>query len=130
MKDPKLTKEPTDSLKRFLTIKKNGNAIDLSESYKMYTNQLTKLVFESEIYKVTFKTLKKSYNLFLSANELICNDCIGYLKENLGVEIFGDGSFFEVISYTHDFKMIFDTENSTFIDTDTVQNGVVYFYKE
>jgi len=130
MKNPKLTTAPTGSLKRFLTIKKNGNAIDLSESYKMYTNQLAKLVFESEIYKVTFKTLKKSYNLFLSANELICNDCINNLKNNLGVEIDGDGSFFEVLNYTHDFKIIFDAENTTFIDTDTVKNGVAYFYKE
>ena len=129
MKNPKLTKESTDSVNRFLTIKKNGNAIDLSGSYKMYANQFTKLLFESEIYKVTFKTIKKSYNLFLSANELICNDCIGNLKNNLGVEVYGDGSFFEVLNYTHDFKIIFDTENTTFIDTDTVKSGVAYFYK-
>lgn len=130
MNNSKLTNESTDSIKRSLTIKKNGNAIDLSGSYKMYTNQLTKLAFESEIHKVTFKTLKKSCNLFFSANELICEDCVDNLKVKLDIEINGDGSFFEVLNYVQDFKILFDTENTTFIDTDTVKNGVAYFYKE
>jgi len=91
---------------------------------------MSKILFQSEIFKVTFKTIKESYNLFLSANELICNDCINYLKKNLGIEIFGDGSFFEVLNYTQNFEIIFDSENSTFIDTDSVENGVVYFYKK
>jgi len=95
----------------------------------MYNNKISKFLFQSEIYKITFKTLKKSYNLFLSVNELICNDCIHYLKKHLGIEIFGDGSFFEILHYSSDFKIIFDNENTTFIDTKTVSNGVVSFYK-
>jgi len=122
-------KNTTDSLKRFFKIYRFNNCIDLSNSYNIHNNKLSKFLFESEIYKVTFKTLKKSYNLFLTANELICTDCIDNLKKNLGVEIFGDGLFFEILSYTQDFKIIFDTENTTFIDTNTVKKGVVYFYK-
>jgi len=96
----------------------------------MRNNKISRVLFESEIFKVTFKTIKKSYNLFLNANELICSECIYHLKKYLGIEIFGDGSFFEILNYTDDFKIIFDTENTTFIDTDTVNNGTVYFYKE
>lgn len=122
-------KNNLSNLIRYFKINKLNNCIDLSDSYKMYSDQFSKLLFESEIYKVTFKTLKKSYNLFLSANELICNDCISNLKKNLGIEIFGDGSFFEILNFTHDFKITFETENTIFIDTNTVKNGIVYFYK-
>jgi len=125
MNNSKLTSESTDSVQRFLTLKKNGNTIDLGESYKMYPNQLTKLAFESEIHKVTFKTLKNSCNLFFSTNELICEDCVANLKINLDIEIDGDGSFFEVLNYTQDFKILFDTVYTTLIDT--VKNGVAYF---
>ena len=114
---------------RYFKIKRCNNSIDLSESYSMCNNQMSRLLFESEIFKVTFKTLKKSYNLFLNANELICNECLNQLKNYLGIEIFGDGSYFEILNYTDDFKIIFDSENTTFINTDTVTNGVVCFYK-
>jgi len=119
-----------NSLARYFKINRCNNCIDLSDSYSMCNNKMSKILFQSEIFKVTFKTIKESYNLFLSANELICNDCINYLKKNLGIEIFGDGSFFEVLNYTQNFEIIFDSENSTFIDTDSVENGVVYFYKK
>jgi len=116
-------------IQRFLNITCVNNCIDLSNSFSIYNQKVSKLLFESEIYKVTFKTLKKSYHLFLSANELICNNCINYLKKNLGIEVFGDGSFFEILNYSCDFKIIFDTENTSFINTNTVTNGVVSFYK-
>jgi len=116
-------------IQRFLNITCVNNCIDLSNSYSIYNQKISKALFESEIYKVTFKTLKKSYHLFLSANELICNNCINYLKKNLGIEVFGDGSFFEILNYSCDFKIIFDTENTSFINTNTVTNGVVSFYK-
>ena len=117
-------------IQRFLNITHVNNCIDLSNSYSTYNQKISKLLFESEIYKVTFKTLKKSYHLFLSVNELICNNCINYLKKNLGIEIFGDGSFFEILNYSCDFKIIFDTENTSFINTNTVTNGVINFHKK
>jgi len=93
-------------------------------------NRLSQLLFQSEIYEITFKTFKKTFNLFLSPNELICNDYIHNLKKNMNIDIWGDGSCFEVLDYTHDFKIEFDSENTTFVDTDSVTDGVVYFYKE
>lgn len=119
-----------DSIKRFFKVNRINNCIDLSKSFSIYNNKACKKLFASEIYKVTFKTIKNSYSLFLNANELICNDCIKQLKKYLGIEITGDGSYFEVINYTRDFKIVFDKENSTFISTPTVKDGVVYFYKK
>jgi len=118
-----------NSIQRFLNITCVNDCIDLSNSYSIYNQKSSRILFESEIYKVTFKTLKKSYHLFLSANELICNSCINYLKNHLGIEVLGDGSFFEILNYTCDFKIIFDTENTTFINTNTVTNGVINFHK-
>jgi len=120
----------TNPSKRFLKISRFNNYVDLSDSFNIHNNKLSKLLFESEIYKITFKTLKKSYNLFLTANELICNDCIKYLKKELGIEVSGDGLFFEIINYTQNFEIIFDIENTTFINTNSVQNGVICFCKE
>jgi len=68
--------------------------------------------------------------MFLTPNELICDTDIGTLKENMNIDICGDGANFEVLDYQHDFKIKFDTENTTFVNTDSVTDGVVYFYKE
>jgi len=119
-----------DSIKRFLKIKRNNNCIDLSNSYTMYNNDLTKLSFQSEIYEITFKDNKHSCNMFLTPNELICDTDIDTLKENMNINLCGDGTSFEVLDYTDDFKIEFDTENTTFVNTDSVTDGVVYFYKE
>ena len=74
-----------NSLMRYFKINRCNNRIDLSDSYSMYNNKISKYLFQSEIFKVTFKTLKKSYNLFLSVNELICNECLAYLKNNIAL---------------------------------------------
>jgi len=119
------------TLKRVFKIVKLNKTIDLSESYSVINGKVSKELFESEIYKVTFSAQKQgkiqSVDLYLSSNEMICEDEVAALKEQLGVEILGDGSFLEIVDYKTDFTMQFDQENSLFIASDEVKNGCVVF---
>ncbi|MNG17168.1 hypothetical protein D3C87_1644680 [compost metagenome] len=65
----------------------------------------------------------------MSYNELICDKEINNLKESLGIVITGDGSQFEILDYETDFTIQFDQENSSFIATDEVENGLISFRK-
>jgi len=99
----------------------------------MIGDEPSKELFESEIYSVIFAVQKqqkvKSVNLFLSSNEMIDDDDIEDLKEQLGVEITGDGSFFEILDYKTDFTIQFDQENTAFIASEEMKNGCVVFKK-
>ena len=130
MEDKRCELDSKETIKRFLEINRTNNCIDLSNSYVMYGNKTSKLLFQSEIYEVTFKDQKHCCNLYLTPNELICDNYIETLKEDMNIDIHGDGSRFEVVNYSNDFKIEFDTENTSFVNTNTVNNGVIYFYKE
>jgi len=123
----------TDASTRILNLKRINNTIDLTESYLMIGDEPSKELFESEIYSVIFAVQKqqkvKSVNLFLSSNEMIDDDDIEDLKEQLGVEITGDGSFFEILDYKTDFTIQFDQENTAFIASEEMKNGCVVFKK-
>lgn len=120
-------------LERIFKIRRIKNIIDLSNSFSVVNKKEFPALFEAEIYKVTFSTKKygktKSYDLFMSYNELICDDEIENLKKSLGIVIAGDGSQFEILDYETDFTIQFDQENSSFIATDEVENGLVIFRK-
>jgi hypothetical protein len=120
-------------LERIFKIKRIKNIIDLSNSFSVVNKKEFPTLFEAEIYKVTFSTKKqgstKSHDLFMSYNALICDEEIENLKESLGVFITGDGSQFEILDYETDFTIQFDQENSSFIATDEVKNGLISFSK-
>lgn len=120
-------------IKRILNLKRVENTINLCDSYLEIDGEISKELFESEIYKLTFSVQQpdeiKSIDLYLSSNELICDDDVRELKEQLGIEISGDGSFFEIVDYQVNFTMQFDQENSLFIASDEIKNGCVEFKK-
>ncbi|MCV9926344.1 hypothetical protein OIU83_01670 [Flavobacterium sp. LS1R49] len=120
-------------LERVFKIKRIRNIIDLSNSFYVVNNEVFPALFDAEIYKVTFSTGRnekiKSYDLFLSSNELICDKEIDALKEYLGIVLSGDGSQFEILDYQTDFTIQFDQENSSFVDSDKVDKGLIIFKK-
>ena len=130
MKNKQAHKE-TYASNRMLNLKRINNAIDLTGSYLMIDDKASKELFESEIYSVTFaiQEQEKSVDLFLSSNELICDEDIEELKEQLGIEITGDGSFFEILDYQTEFTIQFDKENTAFIASEEMKNGCVVFKK-
>jgi len=127
------TYNKTSVVKRILNFKRVENTIDLRDSYIEIDGRVSKELFESEIYKLTFSVEQpgeiKNIDLYLSSNELICDDDARELKEQLGIEIFGDGSFFEILDYKADFMIEFDQENTMFIGSDEMKNGYVIFKK-
>ncbi|MNQ09845.1 hypothetical protein D3C85_226680 [compost metagenome] len=127
------TKNEPYLLERIFKIRRIKNIIDLSNSFSVVNKKEFPALFEAEIYKVTFSTKRyektKSYDLFMSYNELICDKEINNLKESLGIVITGDGSQFEILDYETDFTIQFDQENSSFIATDEVENGLISFRK-
>lgn len=120
-------------LDRIFKIRRINNTIDLSDSFSIVNKKESTANFEAEIYKVTFSTTIqqkiKTFDLFLSGNELICDKEIENLKESLGIVIAGDGSQFEILDYHTDFTIQFDQENSSFLESDEVRNGLVVFRK-
>jgi len=129
----KQSHEETYVAKRIFNLKRVKNTIDLSESYSIINGKGSKELFESEIYKLSFAAQKQgnihSVDLYLSSNEMICDDEAATLKEQLGIGISGDGSFLEIVDYQANFTMQFDQENSLFIASDEVKNGCVVFKK-
>ncbi|WP_337966815.1 hypothetical protein [uncultured Flavobacterium sp.] len=127
------TKNAPYHLERIFKIRRIKNTIDLSESFSVVNKKATAAFFDAEIYKVTFssiiQTKIKTYDLFLSGNELICDEEIENLKKSLDIVIAGDGSQFEILDYKTDFTIQFDLENSSFLESDEVRNGLVVFRK-
>ncbi|WP_405331276.1 hypothetical protein [Flavobacterium oreochromis] len=119
-------------MKRLFNIKKENNYIDISNSCLMINDRPTPMPFTSEVYKITFSSLvnsQKKYDLFLCYEELIEEEEIQNLKNNLNIEITGDGSIFEIINFTEDFSIQFDLEDSFFIENEYTKNGLIYFRK-
>ncbi len=121
-------------LERIFKIRKTENIVDLSDSFTSLNKEKFARMFDAEIYKVTFSTEKlgqlKNFDLFLSCNELICNEEIENLNQSLGIIISGDGSHFEILDYETDFTIQFDQENSSFINSDEVEEGLIVFRKQ
>lgn len=128
-----LTTKENNTLERLFNIKRKKNTIDLDTSYSVRNGKISELQFSSEIYKVTFcaknKKEQKVYDLYLTSNELISEQEIECLKQHLGIEIFGDGSLFEILDFENDFTLQFDQENSSFINSEGVENGLISFVK-
>lgn len=128
-----VTKNATNLLERVFKIKRIQNTIDLSHSFYVVNKEISPKLFEAEIYKVTFRTVQngevKSHELFLPFNELICELEIAFLEDYLGILLSGDGSQFEILKYQTDFSIQFDQENSYFIKSDGVDNGLLLFKK-
>ena len=133
MKLKAATKNAPYLLERIFKIKRIKNIIDLSNSFSVVNEEASSALFDAEIYKVTFSSERdgeiKSYDLFLSSNELICNQEIDSLKEYLGIALFGDGSQFEILDYQTYFTIQFDQENSSFVESDGVEKGLIIFKK-
>jgi len=133
MKREKQTNKTACKTKLVFNIKKIKNTINLNGSFSIIDGECSRTLFESEIFKVTFSAQKQdnihSVDLYLSSNEMICDSETVALKEQLGIEIFGDGSFFEIIDYQTSFTIQFDQENSLFIESDEVKNGLLFFKK-
>ncbi|MFH7013926.1 hypothetical protein ACHRV5_18870 [Flavobacterium sp. FlaQc-52] len=128
-----VTKNASNLLERVFKIKRTGNSIDLSNSFYVANKEISPVSFEAEIYKITFRTEQngevKTYDLFLPFNELICEHEIAFLEEHLGILLSGDGSQFEILEFQSDFSIQFDQENSYFIASDEVNNGLLLFRK-
>lgn len=133
MKLKSTTKNTPYLLERIFKIKRIKNTIDLSNSFTVVNGEASSALFDAEIYKVTFSTERrreiKSYALFLSGNELICDQEIDALKECLGITLTGDGSQFEILDYQTDFTIQFEQENSSFVESDGVEKGLIIFKK-
>ncbi|TPG42003.1 hypothetical protein [Flavobacterium pectinovorum] len=127
------TKNAPYQLDRIFKIRRIKNTIDLSDSFSIVNKKESVANFDAEIYKVTFSTIIqqkiKNFDLFLSGNELIDDQEIENLKESLGIVIAGDGSLFEILDYKTDFTIQFDQENSSFLESDEVRNGLIVFRK-
>jgi hypothetical protein len=127
------TKNAPYQLDRIFKIRRIKNTIDLSDSFSIVNKKESMANFDAEIYKVTFSTTIqqkiKNFDLFLSGNELIDDQKIENLKESLGIVIAGDGSLFEILDYKTDFTIQFDQENSSFLESDEVRNGLIVFRK-
>ncbi|KIA93900.1 hypothetical protein [Flavobacterium sp. KMS] len=133
MKLKTVIKEEPYSLRRVFRIKKIKNIIDLSNSFYIVNKEVSSGLFDAEIYRVTFSAERngelKSYDLFLTSNELICDKEVNILEEYLGIILSGDGSQFEILDYQTDFAIQFDQENSSFVESDEVDKGLVIFRK-
>jgi hypothetical protein len=117
-------------LKRIFHIRKKNSIIDLSNSCCIKKGKLLKSLFQTEIYTITFSSINtpiKEFSFYLHCNQAIDELDIAILKERLGIEIAGDGSYFEILSYENEFAIQFDQENSSFIDSEEVKNGLVIF---
>ncbi len=119
------------TMERVFKIKRINNIIDLRDSFSIIEQQFSTTSFEAEIFKVTFSvtidSTERTCDLFLSCNELISDYEIEVLNRELGIEVSGDGALFQIISYKTAFKIQFDKENSHFIDTENVKDGLVVF---
>jgi hypothetical protein len=133
MKLKSTTKNTPCLLERIFKIKRIRNTIDLRNSFTVVNGEASSSLFDAEIYKVTFSTERHggiiSYDLFLSSNELICDQEINTLKEYLDIVLSGDGSQFEILDYQTDFTIQFDQENSSFVESDGVKKGLIVFKK-
>lgn len=133
MKLKTTTKNAPYLLERIFKIKRIKNTIDLSNSFSVVNEEASLALFDAEIYKVTFSAEKngemKSYDLFLSGNELICDQEVNALKETLGITLSGDGSQFEILDYQTDFTIQFDQEDSSFVESEGVEKGLIIFKK-
>ncbi len=118
-------------MERVFKIKRINNIVDLRGSFSMVDEQYSTEAFEAEIFKVTFSiqtgNTEKTCDLFLSCNELISDFEIETLNRELGIEIAGDGGLFQIISYQTDFKIQIDVENSHFINSDDIIDGLIVF---
>lgn len=127
------TKNEPYLLERVFKIRRIKNVIDLSNSFSVVNNTEFPRLFDAEIYKLTFTIKKhgkiKNYDLFLPYSELICDQEIENLRKSLRIVISGDGSQFEILDFESDFTIQFDQENSSFIESDEVKNGLVPFKK-
>ncbi len=120
-------------LERIFRITKRNNEIDLTGSVAIVNGEVSETLFETEVYQVTFTTgranRKKHYSIFMSPSESISKKEIDLLKQNLGIEISGDGSLFKIENFKDDFKIAFDLKNSISIDRLGIKKGVIVFQK-
>ncbi len=131
--NPLIEKNKYFQLERIFNIKLTNNVIDLRGSFSIVNKEPSTELFESEIYKVTFISdwigIESRYDFFMSSNELIEHEEINAMKEQMGIEIFGDGGLFEIVSYERDFSIQFDQERSGFIESEYFKNGLITFKK-
>ncbi|WP_428743401.1 hypothetical protein [Tenacibaculum sp.] len=127
-------KNPTINYERLFKITRKKNAVNLSESMSVINGKASKENFETEVYQMTFcaivKGKKKECNLLVTVNECICEEEKENLRNQLGVVINGSGMYFEILSYETNFSIQFDTIHSVFVDTDSVKNGKIFFFKK
>ncbi|CAL2091510.1 conserved protein of unknown function [Tenacibaculum sp. 190524A02b] len=124
---------PVNYCERIFKIEKKKNLIDLSQSLSIVNNKASRLFFEKEAYTLNFSTYHKGIYtqtpIFVTANECIPNEEIKILQKQLGIEIDGCGMYFSILNYSCNFSIQVDPKNSVFIDTPSVKNGYMYFYK-
>lgn len=116
---------------RLFKIEKKNNTVDLTGSLSIVNNVASESYFEKEVFQLTFTTnTSQTYNMLVTANEYICESEVNKLKERLNITIEGSGMNFKVLDFEKDFTICFDEKHSGFINTHTVQNGSVCFFKE
>lgn len=124
-----------DQLKKVFKIKFNPDdkVFDLRESFVINNKKAVKNDLSSECYKVTFikdcgvfsNPQMATHDLYLTYDELISEEDKQELLEKVGVQIDGDGAIFQIESLCNDVKMIFDKEDSLFIETEYLNNGEI-----
>lgn len=134
MKMKKQKHSPNTLLERVFRITRKNNEIDLTGSVAIINGETSEQNFENEVYQVTFITgrleKKKRHSIFMSPSEMIPLEEINQLKNQLGIEISGDGSLFRIEKFSSDFKLSFDLHNSISIDNLGVKKGVILFKKD
>ncbi|WP_075340569.1 hypothetical protein [Tenacibaculum agarivorans] len=129
-----MNKEKINSYERWFKIAKTNNTIDLSGSIAVVNNIASEAYFEREAFQITFTTQLNNkslqYSMLVNANECFCEIDVQNLKKELQIHIEGCGMNFTILNYASDFSIQFDTINSSFINTPTVQEGSINFHKQ
>jgi len=129
-----MNKEKINPHERWFKIAKTNNTIDLSGSIAVVNNIASEAYFEREAFQITFTTRLNNknlqYSMLVNANECFCEIDVENLKKELQIHIEGSGMNFTILNYASDFSIQFDTINSSFINTSTVQEGSINFHKQ
>ena len=126
-------KTPKTNYERLFKITRKKNTINLSGSMSVIDGKASEENFENEAFQITFSSrvtgVVKECNLLVVANECVCEEEKEKLQKQLGIVLEGDGMYFDICSYEQDFTIQIDTLNSAFIDTNSVQKGMILFAK-
>lgn len=115
----------------------NEKTFDITQSFLIDEDNNVERKINSECYNITiiedcgvFSTPQtRTYDLCLTYDEIISEDLKQELLEAVGVEIDGDGAIFQIKSQRNTVKLIFEKQESFFIETEYLKKGEIILKK-